>query len=191
MEKEEVNIKLTDKQERFCYEYCIDFNATQAAIRAGYSERSAAEIGRQNLMKLEIQTRIKEMQTNLSETAGISALKVINEHAKIAFSGISKLKDGWMTLKDFKSLTEDEKACIQEIQTKEARRSDGGDGIIVEEWVKLKLYDKQKSLDSISNLLGFNAPTKSEVKNQLDIMSDPFAQMRKNAEIDEETTGGV
>ena len=191
MEKEEVNIKLTDKQERFCYEYCIDFNATQAAIRAGYSERSAAEIGRQNLMKLEIQTRIKEMQTNLSETAGISALKVINEHAKIAFSGISKLKDGWMTLKDFKSLTEDEKACIQEIQTKEARRSDGGDGIIVEEWVKLKLYDKQKSLDSISNLLGFNAPTKSEVKNQLDIILDPFAQMRKNAEIDEETTGGV
>lgn len=191
MEKEEVNIKLTDKQERFCYEYCIDFNATQAAIRAGYSERSAAEIGRQNLMKLEIQTRIKEMQTNLSETAGISALKVINEHAKIAFSGISKLKDGWMTLKDFKSLTEDEKSCIQEIQTKEARRSDGGDGTIIEEWVKLKLYDKQKSLDSISNLLGFNAPTKSEVKNQLDIISDPFAQMRKNAGIDEETTGGV
>lgn len=192
MEKEEVNIKLTDKQERFCYEYCIDFNATQAAIRAGYSERSAAEIGRQNLMKLEIQTRIKEMQTNLSETAGISALKVINEHAKIAFSGISKLKEGWMALKDFKSLTEDEKACIQEIQTKEARRSDGGDGIIIEEWVKLKLYDKQKSLDSISNLLGFNAPTKSEVKNQLDIISDPFAQIRKNHGIDtdEETTTG-
>jgi len=54
----------------------------------------------------------------------------------------------------------------------------------------LKLYDKQKSLDSISNLLGFNAPTKSEVKNQLDIISDPFAQIRKNhgIETDDETT---
>lgn len=163
MGKQEENTKLTDKQERFCYEYCIDFNATQAAIRAGYSERTANEQGSQNLAKLNIQTRIKEMQANLSTTAGISALKVINEHAKIAFSSISKLKDGWMTLRGFESLTEDEKACIQEVQTKEARKADGNDGIVIEAWVKIKLYDKQKSLDSISNLLGFNAPTKQEV----------------------------
>lgn len=120
MGKEEENIRLTDKQERFCYEYCIDFNATKAAIRSGYSDKTAYSIGNENLKKPEIQSRIKEMQANLSETAGISALKIINEHSKIAFSGISKLKDGWMTLKDFNSLTDDEKACIQEVQTKEA-----------------------------------------------------------------------
>ena len=157
------DIKLTPKQERFCYEYCIDFNATKAAIRSGYSKKTAFTIGCENLKKPYIQSRIKEMQANLSETAGISALKIINEHSKIAFSGISKLKDGWMTLKDFDSLTDDEKACIQEIQTKEARKSDGGDGIIIEAWVKIKLYDKQKSLDSLSNILGFNAPTKTEL----------------------------
>ena len=191
MGKEEENIRLTDKQERFCYEYCIDFNATQAAIRSGYSERTAKEIGCENLTKLNIQTRIKEMQSNLSTTAGISALKVINEHAKIAFSGISKLKDGWMTLRDFESLTEDEKACIQEVQTKEARKADGNDGIVIEAWVKIKLYDKQKSLDSISNLLGFNAPTKQEVKNQIEIVSDPFAKMRENNGINDKTKDSV
>ena len=96
-----------------------------------------------------------------------------------------------MTLKDFESLTEDEKACIQEIQTKEARKSDGGDGIIIEEWVKLKLYDKQKSLDSISNMLGFNAPTKSEIKNQIDIISDPFSKMRENNGIDDKAKNSL
>ena len=186
MEDKDVNIKLTDKQERFCYEYCIDFNATKAAIRAGYSEKTAFTIGSENLRKPYIQDRVKEMRSNLSETAGISALKIINEHAKIAFSGIAKLKDSWMTLRDFESLTDDEKACIQEIQTKEARRADGGDGIVIEEWVKLKLYDKQKSLDSISNLLGFNAPTKQEITgkngNPIEMLLSPFANMLKDEE---------
>ena len=168
MVEKEQDIKLTDKQERFCYEYCVDFNATQAAIRAGYSEKTAGSIGGENLKKPEIEMRIKEMQNNLSSTAGISALKIINEHAKIAFSGISKLKDGWMTLKDFESLTEDEKACIQEVQTKETKRSDGGDGVILEQWVKIKLFDKQKSLDSISNILGFNAAIKQEIKTDIE-----------------------
>jgi len=190
MDNQEGNIKLTDKQERFCYEYCIDFNATQAAIRAGYSNKTANEQGSQNLVKLSIQTRIKEMQSNLSSTAGISALKVINEHAKIAFSGISKLKDGWMTLRDFESLTEDEKACIQEVQTKEARKVDGKDGIIIESWVKIKLYDKQKSLDSISNLLGFNAPTKQEITgkngNPIEIVSDPLQKLREYVALNRE-----
>ena len=162
MEDEE-KIQLTDKQESFCYEYCVDFNATQAAIRSGYSEKTSFTIGSENLKKPYIQSRIKEMQSKLSETAGISALRIINEHAKIAFSGISKLKDGWMTLRDFESLSDDEKACIQEVQTKEARKADGNNGIIVESWVKIKLYDKQKSLDSISKILGFDAPIKQEV----------------------------
>ena len=187
---QEETIRLTDKQERFCYEYCIDFNATQASIRSGYSKRSAAEIGRQNLIKLEIQNRIKEMQSNLSATAGISALKVIKEHEKIAFSGISKLKDGWMTLKDFDSLSDDDKACIQEVQTKESRKTDGNEGIVIESWVKIKLYDKQKSLDSISNLLGFNAPTKQEITGKdgkpIEIVSDPLQKLREYVALNRE-----
>jgi len=163
MDEPEIVTQLTPKQEKFCYEYCIDYHITNAAIRAGYSKRTAYSTGSENMKKPEIKLRIKDMQVNLCETSGISALKIINEHAKIAFSNLSNMKNGWMSLKDFESLSESEKACIAEVQTKESRRADGGDGIIIEEWVKIKLYDKQKSLDSISKMLGYDAPQKIDV----------------------------
>ena len=106
--------KLTDKQEKFCYEYVLHLNATKAAINAGYSEKTAKEIGCENLTKPNIRARIKYMQDNLAETAQLSALRVLKEHEKIAFN--------------------DEE----------------------------KTADKQKSLDSINNMLGYNAPTKNE-----------------------------
>ena len=53
-------MKLTKKQEMFVEEYIIDLNATQAAIRAGYSKKTAGQIGEQNLKKLEIQQAINE-----------------------------------------------------------------------------------------------------------------------------------
>lgn len=154
--------KLTAKEERFCYEYCIDFNATQAAIRAGYSFKTAGAIGAENLKKPKIQKRIKAMRDNLAETAGISALRIINEHSKIAFSHAGRIRDGWMSLKDFENLTEEEKACIQEVQTKETTKM-VGDTEIVEVYIKVKLYDKQKSLDSLTSILGYNAPAKTEL----------------------------
>ena len=156
---------LTNKQERFCYEYCIDFNATQAAKRAGYSEQTAYQIGFDNLKKVEIKKRIDEMKANLAETAGISALKVINEHAKIAFTDAGQLRTGWMEMKDFEALTMEQKASIQEVATKIEKRYEAQSNEMIDVvYVKIKMYDKQKSLDSISNILGFNAPTKQEVQ---------------------------
>ena len=52
--------KMTEKQKRFCDEYLIDLNATQAAIRAGYSKKTANRIGTENLSKLVIKTHIEE-----------------------------------------------------------------------------------------------------------------------------------
>ncbi len=57
-DKDEVMI-VTERQKRFCDEYLIDLNATQAAVRAGYSEKTAGQIGEQNLKKLEISEYIK------------------------------------------------------------------------------------------------------------------------------------
>ena len=51
---------MTEKQQRFVDEYLIDLNATQAAIRAGYSKRTARKIAQENLTKLDIKTRIEE-----------------------------------------------------------------------------------------------------------------------------------
>ena len=60
---------LTDKQKRFCDEYLIDLNATQAALRAGYSKKTAKQIGQQNLTKLDLKNyidkRMKEKESEL------------------------------------------------------------------------------------------------------------------------------
>ena len=52
--------KMTAKQKRFCDEYLTDLNATQAAIRSGYSEKTAYSIGNENLKKPEIQEYIQK-----------------------------------------------------------------------------------------------------------------------------------
>ena len=167
-ENEEIEVELNDRQEKFCYEYCLDFNATRAAIKAGYSENTARSQASQLLTKLNIQARIKEMQDNLAETAGLSRLRVLNEHMKMAFSSIAHLHNTWIERKEFGELTEDQKACIAEIDTKirteyEYNPESKEREPIRVEYVRVKLYDKQKALDSISKMLGFDAPTKINV----------------------------
>lgn len=168
--------KLTPKEERFCYEYlACGMNATKAALRAGYSKKTADVIGAQNLVKLKIQNRIQHMKDNLAETAGITALMIAAEHSKIAFSSIAHLHNTWISLKEFDTLTEDQKTCIQEISTKVIKQKaviDGEDRIIDVEYVKIKLFDKQKALDSLTNLLGFNAPAKTDITSGGDKLTD-------------------
>ncbi len=68
---------LTDNQEMFCREFVVDWNATRAAIAAGYSEKTAYSIGNENLKKPEIKEYIEEIQKDLAKLAGISALSNI------------------------------------------------------------------------------------------------------------------
>jgi phage terminase small subunit len=165
---------LTPKEERFCYEYCIDLNAAAAAVRSGYSKRSARSIGHENLTKQYIKDKIFSLQKNISETAGVTALRLVLEHKKIAFSSFTELHVTWIKRKDFEELTEDQKACIAEIDTKvkteweynpETKRKEP----VPVEYVKTKLYDKQKALESLAKLFGYDAPTKMELIGTLGI----------------------
>lgn len=158
---------LTEKQKIFCREYIFDWNATRAAKAAGYSEATAYAIGHENLSKPEIQDYIKEIQKDLEKASGLSRLKVLTEHKKIAFSSIASLHNTWITRVDFEQLTEEQKACIEEIttQTRIEKHFIGTDEEPTEiqvDYVKIKLYNKQKSLDSISKMLGYNEPEKVE-----------------------------
>lgn len=69
--------KLTDRQERFCREYIIDYNSTDAAIRAGYSKKTAYSIGSENLKKPELLARVRELQAEQAARLAISADWVI------------------------------------------------------------------------------------------------------------------
>lgn len=77
---------LTEKQKRFVNEYLIDLNATQAAIRAGYSEKTANRIGTENLSKLVIQNEINKRMKDREVRTEISQDMVVRELAAIAFS---------------------------------------------------------------------------------------------------------
>ena len=75
--------KLTAKQQAFCEEYLIDLNATQAAIRAGYSEDTAKEIGYENLTKPHIAEAVQMAQAARSEETGTTAAWVLEELKKV------------------------------------------------------------------------------------------------------------
>lgn len=75
--------KLTDKQQAFCEEYLIDLNATQAAIRSGYSEKTAKQIGTENLSKPVLAEYIAELKAKRSENTAIDAAWVLRQAVKV------------------------------------------------------------------------------------------------------------
>lgn len=76
--------KLTPKQQRFCEEYMVDLNGTQAAIRAGYSDNTARAIASENLTKLDIQAEIVKLKAKISEETGITIKYVIDGLQEVA-----------------------------------------------------------------------------------------------------------
>lgn len=159
---------LTEKQKIFCREYIFDWNASRAYKIAypNIAELNARIAACKLLTNINIQTYIEDIQKDLEKLAGISRLKVINEHIKLAFSSIAHLHNTWIERKEFESLTNDQKDCISEIDTKVKIefRYDGKDKIPVEvEYVKIKLYDKQRSLENICKMLGYNEAEQLEI----------------------------
>lgn len=77
---------LNEKQVRFVAEYLVDMNATQAAIRAGYSEKTARSIGQRLLTNVDIQTEIQDAMAKRSERTKITQDQVLKELAQVAFA---------------------------------------------------------------------------------------------------------
>lgn len=157
---------LSEKQKLFCREYILDWNATRAAKAAGYSDNTAGVIGYENLLKPQIQAYITAIQKDLEKVAGVSRLRIINEHLNIINTSIAHLHNTWITRKEFGNLTEGQKSAIAELsyQTRiEKDYSTNPDGDTVQvDYVKIKLYDRQKSMDSLSKMLGYNEAEKIE-----------------------------
>lgn len=108
---------LTEKQRRFVDEYLIDLNATQAAIRAGYSVKTAREQASQNLTKLNIQQAISEKMAERSKRTGVNQDRIVLELAKIAFVNAADVIDSDdATIKA--GATADDTAAIQSVKVK-------------------------------------------------------------------------
>ncbi len=147
---------LTDKQQRFVEEYLIDLNATQAAIRAGYSADTARQIGAENLSKPVIADAIAEAQAERSKRTQITADMVLAELAKLGFSNMQdymKAGPGGDPYLDFSELTRDQAAALQELTVEDFLDGRGEDAREVRR-VRFKLADKRAALESVGKHLG-------------------------------------
>jgi phage terminase small subunit len=140
---------LSRKEELFCNHYALTLNATYSAIQAGYNPKSAGVVGCALLKRVNVAARIDYFNKNVAEQLGITKQFILKEHLKLATSNPKKLQTGWMDLKEFDKLTEDDLSVVQEVKVKTTKYGTN---------IYIKVYDKQRSLDSIANLLGFNNP---------------------------------
>lgn len=148
--------ELTPKQLRFVDEYLIDLNATQAAIRAGYSVKSAALIGHENLRKPNIASEVAKRQSKRAGKLDVTAESVVAELAKLGFCNMqdymSSGKDGDPYL-DFSALTRDQAAALSEVTVEDFKDGRGEDARDVRR-VKFKLADKRAALVDLGRHLG-------------------------------------
>lgn len=143
---------MTPKQSRFVAEYLIDGNATQAAIRAGYSAKTAYSIGEENLRKPEIAAAVKAEHEKLLAKTGITAERVLQEMGRLAFSDVSRLFTADGALKPLSQLTPEDSACIAGLEVI-IKNAEAGDGH-TDKVHKIKVWDKSKNLEMLAKHLG-------------------------------------
>ena len=137
--------KLTDKQKRFASEYLVDLNATAAATRAGYSEKTACEQGSRLLANAKVKEEIKKRQIKLQDKLEITQEKVLEELAAIAFANGTNFatitQSGRVQLTPTSELSENKKKAVASIK-------EGQYG------VEVKLHDKVRALELLGKHLG-------------------------------------
>jgi phage terminase small subunit len=153
--------ELTAKEKEFVRQYMVDLNATKAAIRAGYSKKSARQIGSENLSKPYI---AKEISLALEDRCGVTVARVVDELAKVGFSDIrkvvswrpevvaepvhaegdivTKVLQSRVLVKDSAEIDDDTAAAIESV-------SQGAQGQL-----RVRMHDKPAALEKLARALG-------------------------------------
>ena len=161
--------KLTPKQRRFVDEYLIDLNATQAAIRAGYSPRTANRIGAENLSKLDIQKEIETRQKEREQRTEITQDRVLRELANIGFAkatDYAEIEGSMVTIKPTAEMSPEQVSAIAGIEQ-------GNFGI------KLKLYDKLRALELLGKHLGLFEKPEAAPHTVHPLISDLMEELKR------------
>ena len=137
---------MTPRHRRFVEEYLVDLNASQAALRAGYSERCSASVGSQLLKKPEVKEAVETALEARGRSMRVTSARVLLELARIAFADPTRIAE-WgpkgLTLRPHDTLTPDDKATIQEI----VAFPDGGP-------TRVRLHDKLRALALLARHMG-------------------------------------
>jgi phage terminase small subunit len=143
-----VYVKLTAKQQRFADEWLIDMNATAAAIRAGYSPRSADVTGARLLANARIRAYLDERMAEHSRRTNVTQERIIRELARIAFLDPTQLVN-MDTAELLDNATADDRAAIASVKVKTIPTQEGT-GIERE----IRLHDKIKALELLGKRFG-------------------------------------
>lgn len=183
---------LTPKQQRFVEEYLVDLNATQAAIRAGYSSRTACEQASRLLANVKVSEAIAEARKKLAEKTGITQERVLKEYARIAFLDIRKAFDEEGQLRPVQELDDDTAAAIAGLEVEVKRLPGEADETLegqphggalkrqhgeTARLHKIKLADKKGELDSIARHLGMFVDKSEQVNRQVMSHEDALKQL--------------
>lgn len=147
-----VLLSLTAKQRRFVEEYCVDFNATGAAERAGYKPNNAYAIGSENLRKLEIANAITSRLTLLDQAAGVATASIVEAYRRVGFADVRKaLIAAGIELDE--SLDEETAFAIQSVkQTKRDLYSKEGDLYETVTMNEVRMHPKMQALDGLAKM---------------------------------------
>ena len=162
--------KLNDRQRQFCREYIIDFNATQAAIRAGYSAKTAKSIGQRLLTNVDIQAESQRLMAERSTRTEITADRVLQELARLSFFDIRRLVYADGKPIPIEELDDDIAAAIVGLELVDYYEvNDDGKRVWAGYVKKYKLADKKGSLELVGRHLGmFNDKLQLSGEVQID-----------------------
>jgi phage terminase small subunit len=153
MSKRKPGATLTERQRAFCEEYLIDLNGNAAAVRAGYSPRTARQAAAQNMTRPEVTAYLQQLLDERSKRTQITADRVITEVARLGFSDLRKLfkEDGAML--PVNEWPDDMAAAVASVEVEELFEGGGEDRRQIGFTRKLKLWDKGKALEMLGRHL--------------------------------------
>ncbi len=184
MDIEQSEFQITDRMKKFVDEYLIDFNATQAAIRAGYSPDTANEQGSQLLARPDIRELVAEGQKEVMERTQTFQDNAVDELKIVGFSDLADFltvkADGIVEQKPFNELTKAQTKCIKKIK-QTVRSSHSADGTILHQTavIEIELHDKLRALELLGRHLGmFNDTLRLEGALPLQIFFEVAPQVK-------------
>ncbi|MEO6546568.1 MAG: terminase small subunit [Ferruginibacter sp.] len=149
------NNNLTPKQERFCKEFIFDFHGKNAAIRSGYSSKTARTIASQLLTKESVQAKVKELTKANGEKFDVSLQEVIAQLKRWVWQDVRNLFNEDGTQKHIKDLSYDDAAALSGYEVEEKL----GTGVTK----KIKSKDGVKAMEILAKISGFMAPIKTDM----------------------------
>ena len=169
---------LTPRQARFVEEYLVDLNATQAAIRAGYSEKTARDIGCENLAKPNIADAIAEAQRDRSDRVQVDQDDVLRELLSIAKSDVRKLLTDAGYLASPGQWDDATAAAVSSIEvvTRPSGEVDEDGNREIEHVHKVRLWDKNSALEKLAKHLGMLVERTESVTTHYTVSADPLTE---------------